>query len=469
MGEQMIFSSLEFIFIFMPIFLIVYSGVGSRAKNLILFAGSLVFYSCGVIETPIYILLMFVTIMMNFLTGQLIGNTKRAKKFWLMIGIIFNFFWLALFKYTNFFIENANSLFGSGISLRNLILPIGISFYTFQNVSYLADVYRGTVKAESSFVNYGAYITMFPQLIAGPIVTYKTVAEQLRKRKHTIKSFDEGLRYFTIGLGSKVILANQIGNLWTDIANIGYDSISTKLAWMGIFAYSFQIYFDFCGYSLMAIGLGKLLGFDLPQNFDHPYMSLTMTEFWRRWHITLGSWFKENVYFPLGGSRCSKGRTVFNLAVVWIFTGFWHGASWNFIIWGCGLFVIITIEKFFTGKLFNKIKPLGHLYMILLIPLSWLVFAITDFSQLGIYFGKLFPIFSDGGGSVPFPTDYLKYWNIYWKFFIGGLICSTPLPSLIYKKFKKSILTTAVLLAIFWFSVYCMYIGLNDPFLYFRF
>ncbi|MDD6280001.1 MAG: MBOAT family protein [Oscillospiraceae bacterium] len=465
----MVFSSLEFIFIFLPVFLLVYHNVSRRAQNLIVFAGSLIFYSYGVLETPIYILLMFVTILMNFITGQLIDYFRRAKRLLLLIGVCFNFFWLFIFKYTNFFIENTNSLFPSlNLPLRNLILPIGISFYTFQNVSYLADVYRGKVRAETSFIRYGAYITMFPQLIAGPIVTYDTVAQQLRKRTENLKKFDEGLRYFTLGLGSKVIIANQIGNLWTDIANIGFESISTKLAWLGIFAYSFQIYFDFYGYSLMAIGLGKLMGFELPKNFDNPYMSVTMTEFWRRWHITLGSWFREYVYIPLGGNRKGGGRTVFNLAVVWTLTGFWHGASWNFIIWGVGIFVIITLEKFVTGKFFNKVRPLGHLYMIFLIPMSWLVFAITDFSQLSIYFQRLFPIFFENGADL-FPKDYVKYWDMYGKFFIAGIICSTPIPSLIYKKLKGSFIMTIVLLAVFWFSVYCMYIGLNDPFLYFRF
>lgn len=465
----MVFSSLEFIFIFLPLFLIVYNSVSKRAKNLILFAGSLIFYSYGVIETPLYILLMFVTVLMNFIVAQLMEYFRNARRFWLAVGILFNFFWLFIFKYTNFFIDNANSLFPSlELPLRNLILPIGISFYTFQNVSYIADVYKGKVRAETSFINYGAYITMFPQLIAGPIVTYESVSKQLQSRKATINDFDDGLKYFTLGLGSKVIIANQIGNLWTDIANIGYDSITSKLAWMGIFAYSFQIYFDFYGYSLMAIGLGRIMGFNLPKNFDNPYMSVTMTEFWRRWHMTLGSWFREYVYIPLGGNRKGSARTILNLAAVWILTGFWHGASWNFIIWGAGLFVIITLEKFITGKFFNKFKPLGHLYMILLIPLSWLIFAITDFSQLGIYFQKLFPIFS-GGGTDIFPNDYIKYWAIYRKFFIAGIICSTPLPSILFKKFKKSLAMTVVLLVIFWFSVYCMYIGLNDPFLYFRF
>ena len=465
----MVFSSLEFIFIFLPLFILIYGNVPKKFRNLILFAGSIVFYSYGVLETPLYIILMFITVLLNFIIGQFIYFYKRGKKTWLILGEMFNFFWLFLFKYTNFFTENINSLFENlNLPLRNLILPIGISFYTFQNASYLFDVYRNKTKAETSFIRYGAYITMFPQLIAGPIVTYADVADQLRNRKVNIAKFDEGLKYFTLGLGSKVIIANQIGNLWTDITNIGFDSISTPLAWMGVFAYSFQIYFDFYGYSLMAIGLGKLMGFELPKNFDNPYISVSMTEFWRRWHITLGSWFREYVYIPLGGNRRGSLRTVINLGIVWILTGFWHGASWNFILWGVGLFLIITIEKFLTKKFFDDHRLIGHIYMILLIPLSWLIFAVTDLSQIAVYFQKLFP-FIAGNPEPIFPHDYLKYLSIYAKFFVAGIVCSTPLPGLLFKKFKKSIVMTIILLAIFWFSVYCMYIGLNDPFLYWRF
>jgi len=309
---------------------------------------------------------------------------------------------------------------------------------------------------------------MFPQLIAGPIVTYSTVARQLRKRRVNVTFVDEGLRTFTLGLGSKVIIANQIGNLWTDICNIGFESISTPLAWMGIFAYTFQIYFDFYGYSLMAIGLGQLMGFRLPQNFNNPYLSVTMTEFWRRWHITLGSWFREYVYIPLGGNRKGTLAMIRNTCVVWLLTGLWHGASWNFVLWGAAICIVILSEKFLTKKFFEKFRFVGHLYMLLLIPLSWLLFAVTDMEQLCIYFQKLFPFFFDNPKPI-FPEDYIKYGKIYWKFFIAGILFTTTLPAMLYKKFKHSILTTIALLAIFWFAVYCLYIGLNDPFLYFRF
>ncbi len=465
----MVFSSLEFVFLFLPFFMIAYGFSPFKYKNAVIFLGSLIFYSFGVFSTPIYILLFAITILFNFLIAQLIEEFRKSRRLWLALGLVFNFGWLVFFKYTGFIFENVNSLFG-GLSLpmKEIILPIGISFYTFQNVSYILDVYRKKTAAETSFINYGAYISMFPQLIAGPIVTYDTVAKQLRSRSHSLKKINEGLKIFTIGLGSKVLIANQIGGLWTDISSIGFESISTRLAWMGVVAYSFQIYFDFCGYSLMAIGLGKIMGFALPQNFDHPYTSVTMTEFWRRWHITLGSWFREYVYIPLGGNRGGTKTTVRNLLVVWLLTGLWHGASWNFVLWGFLLFVILVIEKFAIGKFLNKFRPVGHLYMIFLIPLTWLIFAVTDFSQLGIYFSRLFPVFADKA-TVVFKEDYIKYWDIYRNFFIAGAIFSTKLPQMIYKKIKNTAFGAIVLLAIFWASVYCMYKGMNDPFLYFRF
>ncbi|MCM1133059.1 MAG: MBOAT family protein [Ruminococcus flavefaciens] len=464
----MVFSSLEFIFLFLPAFLLVYGFVPSKYKNAVIFLGSIIFYCMGVLENPIYIVLFLLTIVFNFIIGEFISAYRRASKVWLIIGIVFNFWWLIFFKYTGFAFENINGIFGADLPLKNIILPIGISFYTFQNVSYIIDVYRKNAKAETDIFNYGAYISMFPQLIAGPIVTYSTVAEQLRNRTHSIEKVDNGLKTFTVGLGLKVILANQIGGLWSDISTIGYESISTPLAWMGIVAYSFQLYFDFWGYSLMAIGLGEIMGFDIPKNFDHPYTSVSMTEFWRRWHMTLGSWFKDYIYFPLGGSRTTTLKTVRNSLVVWAFTGLWHGASWNFVIWGLVLFGILMLEKFGKVKNFmEKYRIVGHIYMILLIPLTWLLFAITDFSQLGEYFQRLIHIPSENG--VVFEQDYIKYWGIYGKYFIAGILFSTKLPELAYKKIKSSYVGIALLLAVFWFSVYCMYQGMDDPFLYFRF
>ncbi|MDE6102700.1 MAG: MBOAT family protein, partial [Ruminococcus sp.] len=320
----MVFSSLEFLFIFLPAFMLLYGCTPPAYRNAVIFAGSVICYGMGV-KSPGYIVLFLLTLLLNFIIGQFIKDFPKYKKIWLITGIVFNFWWLLFFKYTGFAFENINALFRSELPVKDIVLPIGISFYTFQNVSYIIDVYRGTTTAENNIVNYGAYISMFPQLIAGPIVTYQTVAAQLKKRKHTILKVEDGLKTFTIGLGYKVLIANQLSGLWNDISMIGYESISTPLAWLGVFAYSFQLYFDFWGYSLMAIGLGKLMGFELPVNFDYPYLSLTMTEFWRRWHITLGTWFREYIYIPLDGNRKGKTRQIINTLAVWLFTGLWHG------------------------------------------------------------------------------------------------------------------------------------------------
>ncbi len=464
----MVFSSLEFLFIFLPAFMLVYGLVPKKYKNATIFAGSVIFYSVGAISRPVYILLFLLTILFNFIIGEFIYNFRKASKLWLTVGIVFNFWWLIFFKYTGFLFENINALFHAHLPVKDIILPIGISFYTFQSVSYLIDVYRRRARAESNFISYGAYISMFPQLIAGPIVKFRIVSRMLRHRRHTAAMIEEGLKTFTIGLGFKVLIANQIGGLWSDIGNIGFHSISAPLAWMGIIAYSFQLYFDFCGYSYMAIGLGKIMGFELPKNFDHPYMSLTMGEFWRRWHMTLGMWFREYIYIPLGGSRCGKLKTIRNYFIVWAFTGLWHGASWNFIIWGMVLFALIMLERFVIGKYLERFKVLGHLYMLFVIPLTWLIFAVTDISQLGVYFCRLLPFIPQQTYPV-LEHDYLKYLGIYWKFFLAGAVFSTDLPERIYKKIKDTIAIKLVLLAVFWLSVYCIYKGMNDPFMYFRF
>ncbi len=464
----MVFSSLEFLFIFLPAFMLVYGLVPKKYKNATIFAGSVIFYSVGAISRPVYILLFLLTILFNFIIGEFIYNFRKASKLWLTVGIVFNFWWLIFFKYTGFLFENINALFHAHLPVKDIILPIGISFYTFQSVSYLIDVYRRRARAESNFISYGAYISMFPQLIAGPIVKFRIVSRMLRHRRHTAAMIEEGLKTFTIGLGFKVLIANQIGGLWSDIGNIGFHSISAPLAWMGIIAYSFQLYFDFCGYSYMAIGLGKIMGFELPKNFDHPYMSLTMGEFWRRWHMTLGMWFREYIYIPLGGSRCGKLKTIRNYFIVWAFTGLWHGASWNFIIWGMVLFALIMLERFVIGKYLERFKLLGHLYMLFVIPLTWLIFAVTDISQLVVYFCRLLPFIPQQTYPV-LEHDYLKYLGIYWKFFLAGAVFSTDLPERIYKKIKDTIAIKLVLLAVFWLSVYCIYKGMNDPFMYFRF
>ena len=460
---------------FMPVFFLVYYILPASYKNAWLFLASLGFYYYGVRGNPGYLLLMIMSVVVNFVAGKLIEaqKTKRARKAWLLVGIVYDLGWLILFKYLGFLIENLNALFGAmhvkvQLETWNLILPIGISFYTFQIISYLVDVYRRETKAEKSLISLGTYLCMFPQLIAGPIVNYHLIQEQLHKRKHSMVKVESGLKVFALGLAYKVLLANRVGHLWTEVTAIGYESISTPLAWMSIVAYSLQLYFDFYGYSLMAIGLGRMMGFDFPQNFNNPYMAVSMTDFWRRWHMTLGGWFREYVYIPLGGNRGGFAKTVRNMFVVWLLTGLWHGASWNFVLWGLLLFVLLFVEKAGLGKVLERHKALGHIYMILWIPLSWLVFVITDLSQLGIYLQKLFPFFGSTG-TVLFQGDYLKYGKTYGIYLVLGILFATGVQEKLLKKNKNRLWVILLLLALFWASVYCMYLGMDDPFLYFRF
>ena len=344
-------------------------------------------------------------------------------------------------------------------------MPVGISFYTFQAVSYLADVYRGAVTFEKKPWHVGLYLTMFPQLISGPITRFGQIREKFSERVCTRKAFLRGMETFLIGLGFKVLLANRLGGLWKNIGGIGYESVSVPLAWMGIVAYSLQIYFDFYGYSLMAVGLGKMIGFSLPVNFRHPYLSCTMTEFWRRWHITLGSWFRDYVYIPLGGNSKGRSRMYLNMLIVWSLTGLWHGADWNFLIWGLFLFAVISVEKLGIGRYLNEKRWLGHLYMFLLIPLSWLIFAVNDLGQLGIYLGRLAGI----GGVNVFAGDFVKYLQQYGVFLVIGLLFAAGLPEKIFFAIRRQGVRWVILLAVLAGSLYGIYMGMNDPFLYFQF
>lgn len=472
----MVFSSIEFIFCFLPIFLIIYYISPSKWKNACLFIGSLIFYFYGVQDCPWYIMLLLLSILVNYKIGICLVKRKRKiqRTRWLIFGIGYNLFGLILFKYSNFFIENINMLlqqcgFSYSLPIYNITLPIGISFYTFQAISYLVDIYHRDITCETSFINFGMYISMFPQLVAGPIVTYTSVQKQIYKRRHKLQNIEVGLREFTIGLGLKVLLANQIGKLWSDVAAIGYESISTPLAWLGLVAFSFQIYFDFYGYSLMAKGLGRLLGFYLPDNFHHPYMAISMTEFWRKWHMTLGSWFREYIYIPIGGNRRGELFTFRNMLIVWLLTGFWHGASWNFILWGFFLFILISIEKLGLIKILHRYPIIGHLYMMFTIPLTWLVFAVTDLEQMVMYLMRLFPFVVSNQHFIYYPGDFIKYGKIYFISLVAGVIFMTGMPRKIYEAHKSSFLTALLLLVVFWICVYFMKIGADDPFLYFRF
>lgn len=471
----MVFSSLQFIFIFLPAFMVVYYLVPERFRNLLLFLGSMVFYTVGAWHEPIYVGFLLIAVLFNYLAGLLIERGKH-QKLWFVIGLVFDLGWLGVFKYADFFIRGINILVHAfsptavGIAPLELTLPIGICFYTFQAVSYLVDVKRGDVHAEKNFINYGAYLTMFPQLIAGPIVKYSTVAERLQHRKYSFFQFVDGFKIFILGLGLKVLLANRLAGLWGNMEGIGYDFVSTPLAWAGILAYAFEIYFDFFGYSLMAIGLGHMLGFEFPQNFNHPYLSLSMTEFWRRWHMTLGSWFKNYVYIPLGGNREGTAKTYRNLFIVWALTGLWHGAHMNFVLWGLCTFVLIAIEKSGFLKVLEKHHWLGHIYMFFVLCIMWSLFAITDFHDIGAFLARLFPFFGSASQGALHPgPDFVRLIKQYWPFLALGFLFSTEYPYQWYLKIKDNIIGSFVMIAIFWGSVYCMYKGMNDPFLYFRF
>ena len=465
----MVFSSLQFIGIFLPIFFIVYYLVPKRMKNVALFVGSLSFYFVGTTQNLEHYILFLTSLIVDFFLGVWIEKYQKKKKLFLILGIIFHFGMLFYYKYLGFILGEVNHLIPGMNLVVDLVLPIGISFYTFQSVSYLIDVYRGTVPAEKSLLRYGVYISMFKQLIAGPIVTYSQVRERLHKREIRLKAVWNGIGIFIFGLGMKVLLANPLGKLWAQLTTIGYESVSTPLAWMGLVAFTFQIYFDFFGYSLMAIGLGRMMGFELPKNFDHPYISRSMTEFWRRWHMTLGTWFRDYLYIPLGGNRVGKVALIRNLFIVWMFTGIWHGAGYNFVLWGFTLWVILMLEKFFLQKYLDKWRVASHIYMILLIPLTWAIFAIEDIGQLGVFFTRLFPFFGQGPWSI-FELDYVKYWNMYYPFLLVGILFSTKIPYIILKRIRKyKVVVTIILAVILIASIYCMYRGYDDPFLYFRF
>lgn len=466
--SNMVFSDLKFIFLFMPIFFTIYYLVPSKCKNFIIVIGSLFFYMIGSIQYPEHIIVFVSCILLDYMCGLLMEEYPKKKKALLLLNVITHILLLGTFKYANFVISEVNQHLWKQNLIINVIQPIGISFYSFQGMAYVIDVYRGKIKAEHSLIDFTAFIAMFAQLIAGPIVTYETIIKEIKYRKIKKTNFINGLCTFTIGLGLKVLLANPIGKLWTQIGSIGYESISTPLAWIGAFAFSFQIYFDFFGYSLMAIGLGKMMGFHIPTNFYHPYISKSMTEFWRRWHITLGAWFREYVYIPLGGNRRGTICLIRNLMVVWLLTGIWHGAGYNFIIWGAMLFLLITLEKFCYGKWLETHPFAGHLYMLLFIPLSWSIFAIDDIQQLSVFLTKLFPFFGNQGQNC-FAGDYMKYLSDYYPFFIVAFILSTGFPFYILKRLRSKVGYKILVCVIFIASTYCLYKGFNDPFLYFRF
>ncbi|BEH90160.1 MAG: MBOAT family protein [Turicibacter sp.] len=470
----MVFSSLVFLFVFLPLTLLLYFSVPRRLRNTILLIVSLIFYAWG---EPIYIILMLFSTVTDFVHGLLVEryrNQPKKAKLVVLSSITINLGLLVFFKYSTFLLTNINLLFHTNFYIPQMSLPIGISFYTFQTMSYTIDVFRQEAKAKKNMIDLGAYVTMFPQLIAGPIVRYQTIANQLDHRVESEDLFAKGIWRFTIGLGKKVLLANNIGLLWNQIQLTEMSDLSIVMAWLGLVAFGFQIYFDFSGYSDMAIGLGYLFGFELLENFNYPYISQSITEFWRRWHISLGSWFRDYVYIPLGGNRKGKKRMYLNLFIVWMLTGLWHGASWNFVLWGLYFGILIIIEKaFLLFWLSRAPRWMRHVYTIILLLIGWGLFAFEDFHQLINYFTVLFGL--RNATWVNQETLYYLSQNII--LFVLLTIASTPMIRLIgqklfnspYGSVIKAFIVPMICLLILIASTAYLVDSSYNPFLYFRF
>ena len=468
----MLFSSIVFLFSFLPAVMILYYLLPVRFRNVILLLASLVFYAWG---EPVYLFLMLLSILFNYFSGLDIARNlqdKRAAKRSLVFNLIINLAVLGFFKYEGFVLDTLNGILPVHISYHALPLPIGISFYTFQILSYIIDVYRGNVKVQTNLPNFALYVTMFPQLIAGPIVQYADVDEQLASREISRTKFGEGSMYFIRGLAKKVLLANTSGMIFTEVSGLAKDNIAVMTAWLGAFAYMFQIYFDFSGYSDMAIGLGKMFGFEFNMNFNYPYVSKSITEFWRRWHISLSSWFRDYVYIPLGGNRVSKIKHIRNLLIVWFLTGLWHGAPWNFVAWGLYYGVILIIEKYLLSPVLDRLPDVvRHIYSIVLVVIGWVLFFSSSFGQAADYIRVMF-----GAGAHGFAdreSMYLLTSNlILWLILIFG---STPLVHFRYehmlrsKKWNTTIINSVVYAALFIVCIAYLVTETYNPFLYFRF
>ncbi|WP_294394207.1 MBOAT family O-acyltransferase [uncultured Clostridium sp.] len=466
----MIFSSLLFMYIFLPIVLGIYYFSPKKLRNFVLLMISLVFYGWG---EPIYIFLMIISIIVGFTGARLIDKYRDNKDFSTCIFItvlVLNIGALFFFKYYGFLIEIINSVFNSNLRIRTLPLPLGISFYTFQIISYVVDVYKRDTKVQKNIINFGAYVSMFPQLVAGPIVQYTTIEKQLNSREENLNQFGEGVERFVLGLGKKVIIANNVGAVWNTVKPLVSSDISVLTSWIGIIAFTLQIYFDFSGYSDMAIGLGKMFGFDFMENFKYPYISKSVTEFWRRWHISLGSWFRDYIYIPLGGNRCSKIANVRNIFVVWFVTGLWHGASWNFIVWGLFFGVIIFIEKMGLLKVLDKLPSfLCNIYTMFFVVISWVFFDTYTLKDSMVYIGNMFGL----NNNIAYDNMACYLLDTNKVFFITAIVCSTPLIKYLIEYLKKSLIGKIVLIM--------LYIGIiiistsllvgesYNPFLYFRF
>ena len=457
----MLFSSIPFLFYFLPCVLLLYAISPKKFKNFTLLICSLVFYAWG---EPRLVLLMLITVLGGYILGLLTEKFNKHKKLFLTLAVALSLGFLGYFKYVDFFIENINLMTGLSIPLLNVALPIGISFYTFQLLSYNIDVYRGNVPAQRNFVDLATYISLFPQLIAGPIVRYSDVAKQLRNRNHSFDKIALGVRRFVIGLSKKIIIANTLGEI-CEIFKSSNDK-SVLYFWLYAVAFALHIYFDFSGYSDMAIGLGKLFGFDFAENFDYPYISKSITEFWRRWHISLGTWFRDYVYIPLGGSRVGMARLIINLLIVWMLTGFWHGAEWNFILWGLYFAVLLIVEKLFLLKWLNHSKVISRIYVLLLVVISFVIFNAGSINEAFVYIGGML-----GVGDYPLvSTEALYYLKDYLFVLIIAIVGATNFPKYFVTKFKTlQWLEPIVLIALLVVSTAYLVDGSFNPFLYFRF
>ena len=463
----MLFSGIPFLFYFLPCVLFVYFIVPQKGRNAVLLAASLFFYGWG---EPKFLLFMVFSIVQGYVFARLIGRGRR-KKLFLTLSLVLSFALLGYCKYADFFIENFNAVTGLSLPLLKIALPIGISFYTFQIASYEIDVYRGDVAAQHNFIDFAAYVAMFPQLIAGPIVRYRDIAPQLKERTHSLEAAASGASRFAVGLGKKVLVANVLAQL---VSAYKASAEQTALyAWLYAIAFTLQIYFDFSGYSDMAIGLGRIFGFTFPENFRYPYIAKSITEFWRRWHMSLGTWFRDYLYIPLGGSRCSRIRYIFNILVVWMATGFWHGAAWNFVFWGLFYAVLLMAEKFFLLPALKKGRVLPHVYVLLAVTLGFVLFDAASLKdalhQLGTLFGA--------GTASGLGAEALYMLRSYGVVLALAVLGATPLPAMLWKNAQEAkslapVLTVAEPLCTLALLVLCtafLVDGSFNPFLYFRF
>lgn len=470
----MLFSSITFLFVFLPLTLLLYYLVPFRMKNYVMLAASLIFYAWG---EPVYIILMILSIILNYFCGQDIYEKRdnaRAMKRSLIFGVVMNLLILGFFKYYGLLMDTINAILPIDIPYRVLALPIGISFYTFQAMSYLIDVYRKEVKPQENVLYFALYISMFPQLIAGPIVRYIDIEEQLKERSINSTKFGEGAMYFIRGLAKKVVLANTFGSVYEQVAAMQMGSFSTLTAWVGAIAYAFQIYFDFGGYSDMAIGLGKMFGFEFLPNFNYPYIAKSITDFWRRWHISLSTWFREYVYIPLGGNRCTPSRHILNLLIVWMLTGLWHGAQWNFMFWGLYYGVIFILEKYLWGSKIEKLPAaVQHIYAFVLVLFGWVFFFSPTLGYAGQYLKVMFGIGAKG------IFDKQGFFMIFtnWLLIVIAILASAPRGYKLLKKITgcwqseevRTIVTCAVYIAMFLLCIAFLVTETYNPFLYFRF